>query len=296
MPRFRDRPRSQTTRTHFFYAVVMAARPWQWTKNVPVLVPVCVAGQPLTADLFLVAAAFTACCLSASGIYLLNDVRDAPQDRAHPVKRQRPIAAGLLPAGPALATSAVLMAAGVAVAGPARPAVTAYLAVAVAYCLLLRNLVGLDLLAVAAGFGFRLVAGYLCVGAAPDLWLTGAVVVAALLMAAGKRYGEAVTQGGAVTRRALARYRPAHLRSLIVATSCTAAAIYTTGALGLFLDRGELVPLLSAAPFTAALGRYAATALAGRAGDVDQVVHRDRVLHALAATWCGLFVIGTLMS
>ena len=77
--------------------LLRACRPRQWSKNLLVLAAPCAAGvidRPLVAAQ--VAGAFVVLCLVSSATYLVNDVRDREQDRRHPRKRSRPVAAGEL--------------------------------------------------------------------------------------------------------------------------------------------------------------------------------------------------------
>src|SRR4051794_17042064 len=78
--------------------LLKTARPRQWVKNGLVVAAPAAAGQLFSrhslAQLALVFVLFTAC---ASAVYLINDARDAAADRAHPVKRHRPVAAGQVP-------------------------------------------------------------------------------------------------------------------------------------------------------------------------------------------------------
>ena len=82
-------------------AIVRALRPQQWVKNVFVLAAVAFARADMSVeheadfgDVVRSLYAFAAFCLGASAIYLVNDVLDVESDRAHPTKRNRPIAAG----------------------------------------------------------------------------------------------------------------------------------------------------------------------------------------------------------
>ncbi|RIK04643.1 MAG: decaprenyl-phosphate phosphoribosyltransferase, partial [Acidobacteria bacterium] len=78
--------------------IVKAVRPRQWVKNVLVLAAPLAAGSATEVDVLIpVALAFVVFCMAASGIYLVNDAMDVEADRAHPTKRFRPIAAGVLP-------------------------------------------------------------------------------------------------------------------------------------------------------------------------------------------------------
>src|SRR4051794_8782719 len=91
-------------------AAIEGMRPYQWLKNVLVFAPLAAAHR--MADLVLLGnalAAFAAFSLTASAVYLLNDLKDAPADRLHPHKRNRPIASGRLPTRVALAAVALLL-------------------------------------------------------------------------------------------------------------------------------------------------------------------------------------------
>ena len=76
--------------------LLRACRPRQWSKNLLVFAAPCAAGvidrpQAMAAQ---AAGAFLVLCLVSSATYLVNDVRDREQDRLHPRKRLRPVAAG----------------------------------------------------------------------------------------------------------------------------------------------------------------------------------------------------------
>jgi hypothetical protein len=95
--------------------LVALARPRQWVKNAVCFAALVFAG--LLDDeraVALAAVTFVAFCFASSAVYVLNDVLDRAEDRAHPVKRRRPVAAGRVSVGTALAESAVLAVAAVA--------------------------------------------------------------------------------------------------------------------------------------------------------------------------------------
>src|SRR5918912_500601 len=78
-------------------STLSALRPRQWTKNLLLFAGIVFAAKIGDAWRWLDAvAAFVAYCAASSASYLVNDVRDAPHDRVHPVKRSRPIARGEL--------------------------------------------------------------------------------------------------------------------------------------------------------------------------------------------------------
>ena len=127
-------------------------------------------------------------------IYLLNDVADAEQDRLHPDKRHRPVAAGRLSVPAAVAAAVVLIAAGLVAASGCRraspwsPSPTS--SCSSAYSVWLKHLVIVDVLVVAIGFVLRAVAGALAVQVDISGWLLICTILIALFLALGKRRHE----------------------------------------------------------------------------------------------------------
>jgi 4-hydroxybenzoate polyprenyltransferase len=181
--------------TRALSAAVRSLRPRHWLKNGFVVAPALFSGHALDAAAlgrtFLAAAAF---CLAASAGYLVNDVLDRDADRADPVKRLRPIAAGELPATAALAMSAALLVAALLVAALLSRAVLlamlAYLALTLLYSLALKAVPILEAMVLAAGFVVRLAAGALAIPVVISHWLVICGFLLALLLAFGKRVPE----------------------------------------------------------------------------------------------------------
>lgn len=151
-------------------------RPRQWVKNTFVLAPLLFSGlvaQPASvANAFL---AFVLFCLVASGIYCWNDVADRVADRAHPTKRLRPIAAGVISARTATLAGAALVVSGATGGFLLAPALgtvlLAYLGLNLLYTVQLKHVVLLDVFAIAAFFILRLLAGCAAIGVTPSVWL-----------------------------------------------------------------------------------------------------------------------------
>ncbi|MFI5179812.1 MAG: UbiA prenyltransferase family protein [Thermoanaerobaculia bacterium] len=188
-------------------ALLRAVRPAQWTKNLFVLAPLLF-GKAATETgpaLRTVAAAVSFCGI-ASALYLLNDVRDREADRAHPVKRSRPIAAGGLSPTAALAASAVLGILSFALVAFASPAAAAWAAVyaglIVLYTFGLKSVALFDVFVVAAGFVLRVLAGSAAAGVLASQWLLLCTFFLALFLALSKRRGE-LTEYGAAGRESL---------------------------------------------------------------------------------------------
>lgn len=216
--------------------LLVSLRPAQWTKNAFVLAPLVFAHR-LTDHPSLAAAllAFAAFCCAASAIYLLNDLRDREQDRRHPLKRKRPLAAGTL--SPALAMAAAAALVGVAVVaavrlGPAFAAcLAAYLGLNVAYSMGLKNVVILDVMAIAMGFLLRVLAGAVAIRAEVSSWLLLCTIFLALFLAFSKRRHELMLLAGdaADQRAVLSHYSPTFLDQMInvvTASSVIAYALY----------------------------------------------------------------------
>jgi 4-hydroxybenzoate polyprenyltransferase len=217
--------------------VVRAMRPHQWTKNGLVLAALIFAMKwhdPVAVRLTV--QAFIAFCLLSSFTYLLNDIRDAEEDKHHPVKRNRPIASGMLRPGTAGAAAAVLFVAGMALAFGVNLATgtiaASYIAITVLYQLGLKAVVILDVLAISAGFVLRAVAGATAIQAEISPWLLICTVQLSLFLALGKRRQEIVLlgDGAAAHRAALAHYSTYLLDqmiSVVTASTVMAYALYT---------------------------------------------------------------------
>jgi 4-hydroxybenzoate polyprenyltransferase len=267
-------------------------RPQQWIKNAFVWAgflfarawhDVALAQQ--------VALAFIAFCLLASAVYIGNDWLDRDADRAHPTKRDRPLASGRIGGAAAASLAIVLAVAGLTLGawvGTALFAVlVAYLALNVMYSLLLKRIVIIDVFALSFGFLLRILAGTVGVGIAPSPWLLMCGLMLTLLLGFGKRRAETAA-AGAPGRAVLAEYSPALLdRLIVVCVSGTliAYSLYTispqTIALHGSADLVYTVPIV-----TYALFRYLYLLGNGHAAeDPSGLFVGDRHLQAAALTW-----------
>jgi len=189
-------------------------------------------GGPLLAA----ALAFAAFCAASSAVYLLNDLADREEDRNHPVKRERPIASGALPAGVAAVAAALLALGAAALAvylGRGFLAVLAgYLVLMVGYTLRLKTLVILDVMSLAAGFVLRVLGGAAAVRVEVSGWLILTTTFVALFLGFSKRRHELglLAASAAEQRRVLDHYSPVFLDQMINVTTAStviAYALYT---------------------------------------------------------------------
>ena len=221
-------------------AILLALRPRQWTKNVVVLAALVFARRIFEPVPFLQAlAAFGAFCAASGAVYLVNDILDVEQDRLHPRKRRRPIAAGDLPIRLAWALAGALAAGTLAFAFLVRPTlaavILAYIAVQLAYSLFLKHQVILDVFTIAAGFVLRAAAGAVAIGVPVSPWLYVCTILLALFQALAKRRAEIMllAESAGSHRRILEEYSATLLEEMIaVVTSSTVMAysLYTFSA------------------------------------------------------------------
>jgi 4-hydroxybenzoate polyprenyltransferase len=211
------------------HAVLAALRPRQWTKNLLLFAGIIFAAKLGDGWRWLDAlAAFAAYCAASSAAYLVNDVRDAPHDRVHPVKRLRPVARGELAPRTAHMLAVGLGLAAVALVAPLGLAslgfLAGFLALQAAYTLSLKHVVLIDVMAISGLFVVRAAAGAAAVHVRISPWLLLCTALLALFLALAKRRGELVLVGAEATpgRPVLEGYSLALVDQLVsVVAACT---------------------------------------------------------------------------
>jgi decaprenyl-phosphate phosphoribosyltransferase len=283
-------------------ALIQAVRVRQWHKNALVFAALLPAGDLLPdADLRGVALAFAAFCLISSSVYLINDVRDVEADRAHPVKRFRPIASGRLSVRTAMLTAAVLGTGGFALAfldgWPLTTTLAIYYAIQLAYCFGLKHEPVLEMASVASGFLLRAVAGGVASGLPLSQWFLLTTAFGSLFVAAGKRYGEARMgeRTGTRVRRVIERYTTTYLRFVWTLSATVVVLTYALWAFEMGEQTGSVWPQVSLVPFTLAILRFAIDVDAGTAEEPEMIVVRDRVLLALGIVWTCTVVLAVYL-
>jgi 4-hydroxybenzoate polyprenyltransferase len=216
--------------------LLKSLRPTQWPKNVFVLAPLVFGGMLLDSRVTLRAAlALVAFCCASSAVYLINDLRDREEDRRHPLKRLRPIAAGTLPVPVAvLAVVALVGAAALLSLRLGRPfalVLGTYLVLNVLYTLWLKHMVILDVMSIAISFVLRVEAGSTATGIEISRWLLLCTIFLALFLAFSKRRHEItlLAHEASGQRPVLDHYSPAFLDQMInvvTASSVVSYALY----------------------------------------------------------------------
>jgi decaprenyl-phosphate phosphoribosyltransferase len=279
-----------TPRPTMVLALLKAARPHQWVKNLFVAAPLVFArrmGDPDAVGRTLVALACF--CLLSSAVYLLNDVADVEKDRSHPLKRFRPVASGALPSGVAQAAAVLAAVSSLTISfllhWQFAAVGAAYLGLNLAYSFGLKRIAFLDVACIALGFLLRVLGGAFAIPVLPSPWLLACTILLAALLGFGKRAHELRVAGnrGGAQRDVLVAYRPGVLRALLVVlaslTTVTYAA-YTQSehALEFFGTRG----LLLTVPFVA-FGILRFLWITGRKADAESPTDsmlRDRAFMA----------------
>lgn len=173
-------------------------RPHQWLKNLLVFLPMLAGHRFDAPTLGRAALTFAAFSLIASAVYVLNDLLDLAADRAHPRKRNRPFASGALPISHGTVMAPLLLAAGLALALPLGLAtlgvLLGYFALTSFYSLYLKRRIVVDIVALAALYTVRIVAGGVATGIPLSVWLLAFSVFFFLSLAAVKRQAELVDQ------------------------------------------------------------------------------------------------------
>jgi 4-hydroxybenzoate polyprenyltransferase len=285
--------------------LLSSMRVYQWTKNL-VLFAGLVFTLKILDPVFVIPAiaGFFTFSLAVSGMYLLNDVLDVERDRLHPEKRRRPVASGALPVPVALTAAIVLLALGLggsyAIGWRFGSTALAYVLLTLAYSLVLKRVVLLDVVSIALGFVLRATAGVeLLRDRAPagaesielSPWLLVCAFFLALFLAIGKRRHElSVLEGDASRHRAaLGSYTTKLLDQLVaVVTSATVLAysVYTIAPETLAKFGGR--PLYLTIPFVLyGIFRYLYLMYAEeKGGNPSEHLLRDKATLVNVILWC----------
>jgi decaprenyl-phosphate phosphoribosyltransferase len=241
--------------SHSFEAWLTACRPRQWPKNLLVFAAPLFSFSLEPGAWLRVAWAMLAFCLISSAIYLLNDCLDVAADRAHPSKRHRPIAAGLVSVPSALLAAVALAALSLSLASRITPALAGvillYGLIQIGYCVQLKRMPLLDLFCIASGFLLRAIAGVVAGGYGFSPWFLLTVGLLALFLAIEKRKAELrVAQDlGVITRKVLDRYSLPLLLRLESLVATSAFMSYSLWAAGPALNGASTTWMLLTVPF-----------------------------------------------
>jgi len=221
-------------RPNFLGAAIKLIRLKQWIKNSFVFAALIFAKELFQTTPFLTTLrAFGVFCLTASSVYIINDILDADADRTHPKKRFRPIAARVITVPQALVVLGILVCVTVLLAWPLPDAfkaiVGAYFVMNLAYSFKLKEVILLDVFIIAAGFMLRVLGGAYAIGVVVSSWLVLCTMFISLFLGFAKRRGElvAVQSAGAQSeRKVLQQYRLEVIDQMLTITAAGTVISY----------------------------------------------------------------------
>ena len=223
-------------------ALVRAFRPLQWVKNGLVFLPFVFAVDvawstddlsqvpDLLVKLFLIASAF---CALSSAVYLFNDLLDRAGDQLHPIKRNRPIASGMVGAPLAVSVMIILAVVALAVMVLVEPLLATagglYALINIGYSLGLKQVVLLDAFAVTSGYVIRAVAGAVVIDVTASPWLYATTGAGALFIVLGRRFAEVRLAGDSAEKQrpVLKEYSGPFINQLLILSAAAAWLSYT---------------------------------------------------------------------
>lgn len=207
----------------------------QWSKNGFVLMPLIFGGHlPYFEEAVRVMGMLLAFCFASSATYVFNDYMDMDHDRIHPLKKNRPLAAGEVSPGEAFILAGMLMIVAVASLVAVRAPLScyfylaAYVLLQVLYSVKLKNVVMVDVLTISIGFSLRVLGGGSVISVPVSSWLILCTFSIALFLALGKRRHEVITlnQDASGHRPVLENYNVGLLDQLLQIVSTSTLIFY----------------------------------------------------------------------
>ena len=305
--------------------LIRLARPHQWSKGIFVLIgPLFAIADGKLEDMsntqltLAVGLTFFGFCLAASGCYVFNDLADVERDRAHPRKKNRPLANGQVPIKIAKVFGVCLLALSLLFAFGAPEGlriwvlglIVLYIINVMLYSSGLKHIVIIDVLSLSSGFVLRVLGGCAAVGITPSTWLLNATLFLSMFLAFGKRLGERRHMGSdedaTAVRDVQQHYTDQMLRMFVVVTGVATLLTYTgyvqsqeIAYMHIFATRqgglessgfGMNLLWITVAPATLALLRTITLLMRGRYDDPTELAMRDNMVRVAGLTFVASMV------
>ena len=292
--------------------LLITCRPKQWIKNFIIFLPLLFSfneywffeNESQAFNLLLKATvSFVIFTLASSSVYLINDVIDAQEDRSHPIKKKRPVAAGALSIRFAIFSSVFIASIGLFMSWilvrDLTPILAIYLGLMLCYTFLFRRFIILDVFCIALGFMLRVIAGGVVIGVPISPWLFVCMGFGALFIGFSKRKGEllgvsSMPYGESKLRGTLEKYDLGFIDSLLsmtLAATLISYCLYTFWAENLPENNAMMLTI----PFVAyGLFRYLyLSKFPGAAERPEETIIRDPHMITSVILWL-LAVVGIL--
>jgi decaprenyl-phosphate phosphoribosyltransferase len=284
-----------------FLQWILLLRISHWIKNAILFLPVFFSSRLLTIsskafiDLLLAAFVF---CLASSLIYILNDWKDRVEDKLHPQKSLRPIAAGTISVKAALLVGAVLLtlvaALSYSLPAPIQISILLYLLLNILYCFFLKNIAILDVTSISLGFVIRLFAGALATGVPLTGWFVILIFLLMFSIALAKRRDDLLLseKGATLMRQSQAGYSLIYIdiaKSISFSVTLVAYIISTVSE-GVVQRMGSPYVYVTSLPVFLGILRYLQLSIVyKRSGSPVELLFRDKFLFVTVLVWLLLF-------
>lgn len=280
-------------------AILQLLRIQQYVKNVFIFLPLffgVIITDPRVFFRTLLAASFF--CLAASSVYILNDLLDIDEDRKHPLKKDRPLAAGKISKSTALLLLAVLAVSALAGSYLLKSRVAAillvYMAMNALYSTVLKHIALIDVTVIAIGFILRLFVGSSISGVPLSIWIILMTFLLALFIALAKRREDVLLylEKGEISRKVIDGY---NLEFLNIAMIVMAAVLiisyimYTISPEILARPNGHLTYLTVILVILGILRYLQLCLVFNNCGSPTKVLFKDRFLQAVIVGWIVTF-------
>ncbi|RYG42347.1 MAG: decaprenyl-phosphate phosphoribosyltransferase [Chitinophagaceae bacterium] len=277
-------------------------RPKHWAKNLFLFLPLFFAGKFFEPDkILLLTGGFFAFSFLASSIYIINDYRDIEDDKKHPEKRNRPLAAGLVNKTASIILSVLLTISGLLLAflvdqsGKFLFITSIYYVLNMMYSFGLKNISIIDILILASGFVLRVKGGAELAGVNTTEWFLIMTFLLALFMALAKRRDDVMLKlsTGAEMRKSMKGYSLEFLNTLLALFSAILIVSYINFTVTPAAHQKYGFRLFYTALFViAALMRYLQiTFIHNKAGSPTDVLYKDRFIQVTLVLWATSFFV-----
>lgn len=274
-----------------------------YIKNLLICAPIFFAGRMLEIELWIkLIWAFLAFGMLSSLVYIINDIRDAENDRRHPTKCKRPIASGEISEKSAEMFAAVLVVLivlccicggfGIHTVGT----MAFYLALNLLYSFGLKNYPVVDIAILASGFVLRLILGSTVTGIEVSDWLYLTVTMAAFYFALGKRRNEWIKYGGSDTRKVLKAYNKSFLNSMMYMCLSLTLVFYSMWTVESGHGIGNMRLIWTVPIALLICMKYCLVIESDSDGDPVEVLLHDKVILLLCSIWAAIIIVAIYMS
>ncbi len=284
--------------------IIRLTRPYQWAKNIFILLPMFFGGALTDANSAQMALmAFLAYSFAASAIYCYNDIIDVEDDRKHSEKCHRPIASGALSVAQGyviMALMMVLSAVIIALMGDRAllvgGVVVAYFILDILYCRLLKHYAIVDVCVLSFGFVLRILAGGFATNITPSNWLVMMTFLLTLFLAFAKRRDDVVRmlKTGEAPRHNTERYNLTFINQAVTITAAVTVVSYIMYTVSPAVTQrigSDYVYLTSVFVILGLLRYMQLTLVDEKSGDPTKMLYSDHFLQLVIAMWFAAYLI-----